>query len=67
MLTQEEYMDVLSLHRQGFTISEIAEQLGYHPANDSGAQCSKEAEVKSRSGAGCLKVAVVSTKGRARA
>lgn len=32
MLTQEEYMDVLALHRQGFTITEIAEQLGYHPA-----------------------------------
>ena len=32
MLTQEEYMDVLKLHRQGFTIAEIADELGYHPA-----------------------------------
>ena len=32
MLTQEEYMDVLALHRQGFTIAEIADELGYHPA-----------------------------------
>ena len=32
MLTQEEYMDVVALRRQGFTISEIAEELGYHPA-----------------------------------
>jgi transposase len=36
MLTQEEYMDVLALHRQGFTIAEIAEELGYHPATISG-------------------------------
>jgi hypothetical protein len=32
MLTQEEDMDVLALHRQGFTITEIADELGYHPA-----------------------------------
>jgi hypothetical protein len=32
MLTQEEYMDVLKLHRQSFTIAEIADELGYHPA-----------------------------------
>ena len=32
MLTQEEYMDVLKLHHQGFTITEIADELGYHPA-----------------------------------
>ena len=32
MLTQEEYMDVLKLQHQGFTITEIAEELGYHPA-----------------------------------
>lgn len=32
MLTQEEYMDVLKLHHQGFTIAEIADELGYHPA-----------------------------------
>ena len=36
MLTQEEYMDVLALHRQGFTIAEIAAELGYHPATISG-------------------------------
>jgi len=32
MLTQEEYMDVLALKRQGWTITEIADELGYHPA-----------------------------------
>jgi transposase len=33
MLTQEEYMDdVLALKRQGFTITEIARETGYHPA-----------------------------------
>ena len=32
MLTQEEYMDVLALKRQGWTITEIAAELGYHPA-----------------------------------
>lgn len=32
MLTQEEYMDVVRLHHEGFTIAEIAEELGYHPA-----------------------------------
>jgi transposase len=32
MMTQEEYMDLLALRRQGNTISEIAEKLGYHPA-----------------------------------
>lgn len=32
MLTQEEYMDVLALKRQGWTIAEIADELGYHPA-----------------------------------
>lgn len=32
MMTQEEYMDVLSLHRQGKTIKEIADAVGYHPA-----------------------------------
>lgn len=32
MLTQEEYMDVVALRAQGFTIAEIAEDLGYHPA-----------------------------------
>ena len=36
MLTQEEYMDVLALHRQGFTVTEIADELGYHPATISG-------------------------------
>jgi len=32
MLTQEEYMDLLALRRQGKTIAEIAEELDYHPA-----------------------------------
>src|SRR4051794_12041182 len=33
MMTQEEYVDgVLALRRQGRTIVEIAEELGYHPA-----------------------------------
>ena len=32
MLTQEEYMDVLKLAHEGFSITEIAEELGYHPA-----------------------------------
>ncbi len=31
-LTQEEYMDVLALKRQGWTLAEIADELGYHPA-----------------------------------
>lgn len=30
MLTQEEYMDLLELRRQGLTVAEIAQQLGYH-------------------------------------
>ena len=32
MLTQEEYMDVLKLRHEGFTVAEIADELGYHPA-----------------------------------
>lgn len=32
MLTEEEYMDVLALRRQGLTIGEIATETGYHPA-----------------------------------
>jgi transposase len=32
MLTQEEYMNVLKLRHEGFTITEIADELGYHPA-----------------------------------
>jgi transposase len=32
MLTQEEFMDVLALRRQGLSISEIAAETGYHPA-----------------------------------
>ena len=33
MMTQEEYVnEVLALKRQGKTITEIAEELGYHPA-----------------------------------
>src|SRR5436305_14459549 len=32
MMIQEEYMDVLALKRQGWTITEIADELGYDPA-----------------------------------
>ena len=32
MMTEEEYMDVVALARQGWTISQIAEELGRHPA-----------------------------------
>ena len=32
MLTQEEYMDVVALRRQGWTIGQIAESTGKHPA-----------------------------------
>lgn len=32
MLTQEEFMDVVALKRQGLTNREIAHELGYHPA-----------------------------------
>ncbi len=32
MLSQEEYMDLLALKRQGLTNREIAEETGYHPA-----------------------------------
>ena len=32
MLTQEEYMDVVALRRQGWTIGQIAESVGHHPA-----------------------------------
>jgi hypothetical protein len=32
MMTQEEYMDLLALSRQGKTIVEIADELDYHPA-----------------------------------
>lgn len=32
MLTQEEYVDLLDLRQQGWTIAEIGEELGYHPA-----------------------------------
>jgi len=32
MLTQEEFMDVQALKRQGLTNIEIAQELGYHPA-----------------------------------
>ena len=32
MLTQEEYMDVVAPKRQGWTISQIAEAVGHHPA-----------------------------------
>ena len=32
MMTQEEFMDVQALHRQGFTIADIARAVGHHPA-----------------------------------
>ncbi|MGH9128838.1 MAG: IS21 family transposase [Acidimicrobiales bacterium] len=32
MFTQEEHMDVLAMRRQGWSITEIATELGYHPA-----------------------------------
>lgn len=32
MLTQEEYMDVVALRRQGWTIGQIAEAINKHPA-----------------------------------
>ena len=31
MMTQEEYMDVMAMKRQGLTINEIATETGYHP------------------------------------
>jgi transposase len=31
MMTQEEYMDVLAMRRQGMSFVEIGEELGYHP------------------------------------
>ena len=31
MMTQEEYMDVMAMKRQGLSINEIAEETGYHP------------------------------------
>ena len=32
MMTQEEFMDVMAMKRQGITIKEIAEETGYHPS-----------------------------------
>ena len=32
MMTQEEFMDVMAMKRQGLTIKEIAEETGYHPS-----------------------------------
>lgn len=32
MMTQEEFMDVLAMRRQGMSFKEIGEVLGYHPA-----------------------------------
>ncbi len=31
MMTQEEFMDVLAMRRQGMSYVEIGEKLGYHP------------------------------------
>ena len=36
MMTQEEFMDVMAMKRQGLTIKEIAEETGYHPSTISG-------------------------------
>ena len=36
MMTQEEYMKVKALRAAGWTISQIAEHLGYHPSTISG-------------------------------
>jgi hypothetical protein len=36
MMTQEEYMNVTPLRASGWTIAQIAEQIGYHPATVSG-------------------------------
>jgi IS30 family transposase len=32
MMTQEEFMDVMAMKRQGLSITEIAAQTRYHPA-----------------------------------
>ncbi len=32
MMTQEEFMDVIAMKRQGLSIEEIAEETGYHPS-----------------------------------
>ena len=39
MLTQEEFMDVLAMCRQGLSIREIADATGYHPATISSRGC----------------------------
>ncbi|HYN51501.1 MAG TPA: helix-turn-helix domain-containing protein, partial [Thermoleophilaceae bacterium] len=36
MMTQEEWMDVKALHAAGWTMAQIAEHVGYHPATVSG-------------------------------
>ena len=36
MMSQEEYIDVKALHGAGWTIRQIAEHVGYHPATVSG-------------------------------
>lgn len=36
MMTQEEFMDVMAMKRQGLSIKEIAEETGYHPSTISG-------------------------------
>ncbi len=32
MMTQEEFMDVLGMRRQGLSFKEIGDELAYHPA-----------------------------------
>ncbi len=36
MMTQEEFMDIMAMKRQGMSIKEIAEETGYHPSTISG-------------------------------
>ena len=36
MMTQEEFMDVMAMKRQGMSIKEIAAETGYHPSTISG-------------------------------
>ena len=36
MMTQEEFMDVMAMKRQGMSIKEIADETGYHPKTISG-------------------------------
>ena len=48
MMTQEEYMDLLALRRQGNTIAEIADTLGYHPATISKVSSARSTSMSAR-------------------